>query len=129
MYSKIGIFQWKNKKDFWHLPTTTVLKIQRFFGYVDSSAKIFLILYPQLENSTTRTAILRTIKLYLFRYACISPTRWGTPTAPQRFPNFPSSQKSLSNYSWQPISWIARKKRSPEMKRKKEDKAQKTEIF
>ena len=30
------------------------------FGYVDSYAKIFLILYPSFENSTTRIAILRT---------------------------------------------------------------------
>ena len=29
------------------------------FGYVDSYAKIFLILYPPFENSTTRIAILQ----------------------------------------------------------------------
>ena len=28
------------------------------FGYVDSYAKIFLILYPPLENSTTRIAVI-----------------------------------------------------------------------
>ena len=28
-----------------------------YFGYVDSKAKIFLILYAPFENSTTRTAI------------------------------------------------------------------------
>ena len=28
------------------------------FGYVDSYAKIFLILYPPLENSTARIAII-----------------------------------------------------------------------
>ena len=30
------------------------------FGYVDFYAKIFPILYPLLENSTTRTTILNT---------------------------------------------------------------------
>jgi hypothetical protein len=30
--------------------------------HVDSFAKIFLILYPQLENSTTRIAIIITTK-------------------------------------------------------------------
>ena len=33
-----------------------------FFGYVESYAKIFLILYPSLENSTTRIAILQVVK-------------------------------------------------------------------
>ena len=31
-----------------------------FFGYVDFYAKIFIILYPLLENSTTRIAITET---------------------------------------------------------------------
>ena len=31
------------------------------FGYVESYAKIFLILYPTLENSTTRVAIVITM--------------------------------------------------------------------
>jgi hypothetical protein len=32
------------------------------FGYIDSYAKIFLILYPLLENSTTRIAIAYILK-------------------------------------------------------------------
>ena len=31
-----------------------------FFGYVDFYAKTFLILYPPVENSTTRIAITET---------------------------------------------------------------------
>jgi hypothetical protein len=46
---------------FWQLAINPKLKIQTSiisFGYVDSYAKIFLILYPPLENSTTCVAIL-----------------------------------------------------------------------
>ena len=43
---------------FRHLAINLKLKIQSFL-YVDSYAKIFLILYPPLENSTTRIAILQ----------------------------------------------------------------------
>ena len=46
--------------NFWHLPINPILKIQKIsFEYVDSYAKIFLILYPPFENSTTRIAIAR----------------------------------------------------------------------
>ena len=40
---------------FWQLAINLKLKI----GYVDSYAKIFLILYPLFENSTTPIAIVR----------------------------------------------------------------------
>ena len=40
---------------FWQLAINPKLKIS--FGYVDSYAKIFLILYPPIENFTTRIAI------------------------------------------------------------------------
>ena len=39
------------------------------FGYVDSKAKIFLILYPPLENSTTRTTIMYIFAVYLSNVA------------------------------------------------------------
>ena len=46
--------------NFWQLATTPILKIQEFpLGiHIDSEVKIFLILYPPFENSTTRIAIL-----------------------------------------------------------------------
>jgi hypothetical protein len=46
---------------FWQLAINPKLKTQNSiisFEYVDSYATIFLILYPPLENSTTRIAIL-----------------------------------------------------------------------
>ena len=46
---------------FWQLAINPKLKTQNSiisFGYVDSYAKIFLILYPPFENSTTRIAIV-----------------------------------------------------------------------
>ena len=52
------------------------------FGYVDSSAKIFLILYPPLENSTTCIAITSTHGVTLFftkhfsRLICNEFIRW-----------------------------------------------------
>ena len=49
---------------FWQLAINPKLKTQNsiiFFWYVDSYAKIFLILYPPLENSTTRVAILNSV--------------------------------------------------------------------
>ena len=54
---------------FWQLTINPKLKTQNskiFFGYVDSYAKIFLILFPLLENSTTRIAILLTKMCYCF---------------------------------------------------------------
>ena len=39
------------------LPLIENSKLNISFGYVDSYAKTFLILYPSLENSTTRIAI------------------------------------------------------------------------
>ena len=39
------------------LPLIQNSKFNSIFRYVDSYAKIFLILYPPLENSTTRIAI------------------------------------------------------------------------
>ena len=48
---------WKsNFGSFWQLNINPKLKII-FFEYVDSQAKIFLILYPPFENSTTCIAI------------------------------------------------------------------------
>ena len=70
------MFNEKNKKDsdnFQHRKLTLKVKFLHFltarhqsktqnsiisYGYVDSFAKIFLILYPLLENSTTRIATL-----------------------------------------------------------------------
>lgn len=51
---------WKsNKATLCHLPITPILKNSIiFFGYADYEAKIFPILYPPIENSTTRTTIL-----------------------------------------------------------------------
>ena len=46
---------------FWQLAINPKLKTQNSiisFGYVDSYAKIFLILDPLLENSTTRIAMI-----------------------------------------------------------------------
>ena len=47
--------------NFWQLATCHNTNSQNstiFFGHVDFWAKIFLILYPPLENSTTRTTIM-----------------------------------------------------------------------
>ena len=43
------------------LPVSPILKIQKFplSSYVESEAKIFLILYTPFENSTTRIAITK----------------------------------------------------------------------
>ena len=53
---------WKsNFGTFWQLAINPKLKTQNSiisFGYVDSYAKIFLILYPPLKNSTTHIANL-----------------------------------------------------------------------
>ena len=49
----------KMMPNFLHLPITPILKMQWFpLGMFESKAKIFLILYPPFENSTTRIAIL-----------------------------------------------------------------------
>ena len=63
----------KGSDNFWQRKLTLKVKFWHFykashrsnsqisafsFGYVDSLAKIFLILYPPLENSTTRTTWL-----------------------------------------------------------------------
>ena len=56
--------------NFWQLATTPILKIQSFFGYIDSYTKIFLILYPSLENSTTCIAILTGNKSRLWTRKC-----------------------------------------------------------
>ena len=53
--------------NFWQLSIN--LKTQNSiisFGYVDSYAKIFLILFPPLENSITHIAILLTKMCYCF---------------------------------------------------------------
>ena len=52
---------WKpNLGTFWQLAVNPKLKILKIsFGYVDSNAKTFLILYPPFEKSTTRIAITR----------------------------------------------------------------------
>jgi tricorn protease-like protein len=62
----------KDSEDFWHRKLTLKVKFWHFltpphhnnsqnsiisFRYVDSLAKIFLILYPRLKNSTTHIAI------------------------------------------------------------------------
>ena len=70
-----------------------------------NSEKIQLLIFPRYLK---RMEFRFEFCYYCSRCACISPTRWGTQTAPQRFPNFPSSQKSLSNYSWQQTFWIAK---------------------
>ena len=63
----------KDSEDFWHRKLTLKVKFWLFltpphytnsqnsiisFGYVDFLAKIFPILYPPLENSTTRITII-----------------------------------------------------------------------
>ena len=57
---------------FWHF-LTPILKIQQFpLGtYVDSQAKIFLILCPPLENSTTRIKIWHSQFAFKCRYHII----------------------------------------------------------
>ena len=53
------------KVKFWHFLTpphyTNSQNSRISFGYVDFQAKIFLILYPPFENSTTRIAILHIL--------------------------------------------------------------------
>ena len=47
------------KVKFWHLPTISILKIQYFLvGILINFRKNLLILYPLLENSTTRITIV-----------------------------------------------------------------------
>jgi hypothetical protein len=43
--------------NFWHLPINPILKIQFSLSMLILRAKIFLILYPPFENSTTCIAI------------------------------------------------------------------------
>ena len=55
---------------FWQLAINPKLKILIIsFGYVNSYAKIFLILYPPLENSTTRIVIAKSLLFYMYTVA------------------------------------------------------------
>ena len=63
---------------FWQLAIRPKLKTQNSiisFGYVNSYAKIFLILYPPLEKSTTRIAIIqvREFRSFVFQILIFVP--------------------------------------------------------
>ena len=66
---------------FWQLAINPKLKTQNSiisFGYVDSYAKIFLIFYPPIKNSTTCIAIVispPSLKIFRF-YAKFWAIRW-----------------------------------------------------
>ena len=64
------------------------------FGYVDSQAKIFLILYPCLKNSTTRNAIAWSVYIII----CMTVNRYISiymPTYFQRIHTFKNAYVAI----------------------------------
>jgi hypothetical protein len=78
----------KMRPYFWQLVINRKLKVQKFpLGMLILFARIFLILYPPLENSTTRIAIMDIS----------AKIRWGCAISP-----CPSVPTALSSASTQP---------------------------
>ena len=86
------------KVKFWHFltpPHYTNSQVSIVsFGYVDPEAKIFLILYPCLKNSTTRNAIAWSVYIII----CMTVNRYISiymPTYFQRIHTFKNAYVAI----------------------------------
>ena len=63
---------------FWHVSITHILKIQKFsLGMLSFKQKIFPLLYPPLENSTTCTTIIKAFIALWNLFSLFSSKRWA----------------------------------------------------